>query len=168
MKRKLLVAFCLGSAIVACRKDSDTVTTAKSQSVTHKAAGRYYDSTAVSSSFITQSVANQMISSYLSSINSAQNDSDIHSFSVNADSLRAYLENPAIKNVKLMFAHTMNYISAGNTGLNAGYNSGALTIVIAGNDSLGNYIYYRGCVLDHIAPCPYTCDIGYAGGDLLQ
>jgi hypothetical protein len=110
-----------------------------------------------------------MINSYLYSINSQQNDSDVRSYIINADSLRAYLSNAEIKNVKLMFAHTLAYIDAGQTGMPAGYQSGALTIVIAGYDATGDYTYYGGgYVLDHAVPCPYTCAPGDAANPLLQ
>ena len=169
MKSKLLVVLCMGVVIFACNKEKSEVTPVTQKSYpAHHYAGRMPDSTDTVSSFISTNVANQMISSYLCSINAAQNDSDIQSFSINANSLRAYLANPAITNVKLMFAHTMNYINAGNACQYAGFQSGALTIVIAANDVNGNYIYSQGEVLDHLAPCPYTCLSGAAGNNLLQ
>jgi len=179
MKNKLVIALCLGAAIVACNKDKDnSVVTPVSTTTTtnnQKAAtnphnvSRFTDTTTtVYSSFIAPGTANIMISSYLTSINSGENDSDVTSFSYNADSLRAYLANPAVTSVKLMFAHTMAYINAGNMGVYAGYQSGAMTIVIAAYDVNGNYIYYGGNVLDHGCPCPYTCPTGAAGNNLLQ
>ena len=171
MKSKLFIALCLGIAIAACKKDNavDPVTTHQSGTSNHRSGQRFSgDSTDTVSSYITMNVANQMISSYLCSINATQNDTDIQSFSVNADSLREYLANPAITNVKLMFAHSMSWINAGNSCQYAGYQSGALTIVIAAYDANGNYIYYQGEVLDHMAPCPYTCPPGAAGNNLLQ
>lgn len=116
--------------------------------------------------FIPVDIANQMIGSYLSSV-SGSSDA-VKSFSLDADSLRAYLSDPSIKNIKLVFAHTQAYMAAGNTGVNAGYQSGALTIVIACYDSLGNYIYHNGSVLDHVLPCPASCPPGNAGNSLLQ
>jgi hypothetical protein len=171
MKNRLLVALFTGIAILACNKDKFTETpkTPKSNNPPHSAARFTGDSTETATSqFISMSVANQMITSYLYSINSTANDTDIRSFTVSADSLRAFLANTSIKNVKLIFAHTMSYINAGNSGVNAGYQSGALTIVIAAYDTSGNYVYYGGNVLDHLIPCPYTCPSGSAGNDLLQ
>ncbi len=169
----------------------------------HHNSGREGDSANAYSSFITTDVANQMIGSYLSSIGSgsglnsagaassssaanayngvAGNSNgpvnDLKSFSIDADSLRAYLASTNIKSVKLIFAHTMDYISAGNQGLFAGMQSGAMTIIIAGYDVDGNYVYYTPggangqggqYVLDHCSPCPANCPPGTAGGDLLQ
>jgi len=169
MKSKLLIAISLGVLIAACHKENSTVAPS-TQQTNAKPHYAFRDSTDTAGSlFISTNIANNMISSYLQSINSTASDSNIHSFSISADSLRAYLANPAIKNVKLMFAHTQNYINAGNFGVYSGFQTGALTIVIAAYDSVGNYIYYGGnAVLDHCAPCPYSCASGTAGNDLLQ
>jgi len=169
MKSKLLIAISLGILIAACHKENSTVAPS-TQQTNAKPHYAFRDSTDTAGSlFIPVAVANNMIGSYLYSINSASSDSDIHSFSISADSLRAYLANPAIKNVKLMFAHTQNYINAGNYGVNSGFKTGALTIVIAAYDTFGNYIYYGGnAVLDHAIPCPYSCASGTAGNDLLE
>ena len=123
----------------------------------------------VTNSRVTPQVeGNSMINSYLNSINSSYNDSDLRSFTVNADSLRAYLaSSAAIKSVKVIIAHTQDYMNAGYTGQFAGYQAGALTIIMVGFDDVGNYVYYNGKVLDHAMPCPYTCPPGAAGGELL-
>lgn len=162
MKNKLFTAVCLGLAILACNKEKNVISPAvKSGSVATHAVAKFTDTAdRENSQYISVEVANEMISSYLYSINSSGNDSDVRSFTVNADSLRAYLSNTSVKSVKLMFAHTMGYINAGNSGVYAGYQSGALTIVVAGVDSAGNYVYHGGNVLDHLAPCPYTCPVG--------
>jgi hypothetical protein len=109
-----------------------------------------------------------MIGSYLSSINSSANDTDVRSFSVDADSLRALLDQTGIKRVKIMFGHTMGYINSGNYGHYAGFQSGALTLIIAGYNAAGNYVYYNGMALDHCMPCPYNCPSGAAGNSLLE
>lgn len=175
MKNKLFISLCLILTIAACRKDNPTVTpandTSKTTVTTQHGAGRLPASMAdtESSKFIPMTVANQMINSYLSSISANTNDTDVRSYSINADSLRAFLDNTSIKNVKLILAHTMNYINAGHYGVPAGYQSGAMTIIIAAYDESGNYIYYRGNnVLDHVAPCPYSCPPGQASNSLLQ
>jgi hypothetical protein len=172
MKKTVCSIFCLAMAIAACKKDNSSVSNTKQAAgaVKHAYSRQFVDSSAsaTGSLFISPDVANKMISSYLYSINSPLNDSDIRSFSVNADSLRAYLADTTIKNVKLMFAHTITYINAGYEGQYAGYQSGALTMVIAGNTIAGTYVYYNGLVLDHLSPCPYNCEIGAAGGYLLQ
>jgi hypothetical protein len=44
-----------------------------------------------------------------------------------------------------------------------------MTIVIAGYNNSGEYVYYNNnYVLDHCAPCPYSCPSGAAGSYLLQ
>ena len=108
-------------------------------------------------SFINKDTADVMIESYLQSISRAT-DTPLNCLIVNADSLRAYLNDTNIKNVKLMFAHTQAYINAGNTGVPAGYKAGALTIVLAGYNRGGDYVYYNGNqVLDNAMPCPTDC-----------
>jgi len=121
--------------------------------------------------FIPMDSANRMINSYLYSINYTMNDTDLRSLSINADSIRLYLNsNPGISSVKLMFAHTLNYINSGGEGQYAGYQSGALTIIMAGYDRSGNYIYMpTGMVIDHATPCPASCPtVGDAAFDLLR
>ena len=124
------------------------------------------------SQFIPVDSANRMIGSYLASINYQHNDTDIKYMIVNADSLRKYLNDTSkgkITNVKLILAHTLAYVNAGGYGINAGYQSGAITIIMAGYDQNNNYIYgAQNTVLDHIYPCPYSCPIGgTASGDYL-
>lgn len=122
------------------------------------------------SSFIPMDSANKMLNSYLSSIDSSNNDSAIHYMVCDADSLRAYLNDTRIRKVKLMFAHTLEYINEGNYGKNAGYTNGNLTIIIAGYDVNGTYIYRNGnCVLEHFGPCPNYCnEVGAAASSTLS
>ena len=178
MKRKLFIAVTLLAVVVlACNKEKQTTvpqsTSAVSQSTSqnHHSGARLGDSSCL---FISQSDANQMIGSYIYSVNNDPNNTvnnpDLHALIVNADSLRAYLTNPNIKSVKLIYAHTMSYINAGNYGKNAGYSANAMTMVIAGVDAQGNYVYFGQLqrVLDHCSPCPSNCPNGTAGNDLLQ
>jgi len=124
--------------------------------------------------FITKDTANIMISSYLTSIEADSAPKpvpDLNSLIIDAKELRTYLNNNRnIKKVKLMLAHTMDYINEGNSGKPAGYSSNALTIVVAGYDSAGNYVYAPGnMVPDHCAPCPTFCPVaGTAANNLLQ
>ncbi|RYY17201.1 MAG: hypothetical protein EOO04_25770 [Chitinophagaceae bacterium] len=78
--------------------------------------------------------------------------------------------NPEIKRVKVMLAHTLKYINTGHGGQNAGYKSGALTIVFAGFTKDGNYVFAPGnMVPNHAVPCPRNCpDAGSAAQNLLQ
>ncbi len=168
--------------VVACNKEktdvapASTTTVPNTQSNPHRSEARLGDP---GSMFISTDVANQMISSFITSIGndpySNPNAPDLHSFSINADSLRVYLQYSNLRSMKLIFAHTMDYINAGNTGKWAGLQSGAITIILAGYDANGNYVY---ClpggpnggqfVLDHCVPCPNNCPAGAAGSDLLQ
>ena len=177
MNRRLFITLCMIVAVVACRKDKSEVaptastSTPSSGSSTGQYAHKTTDDSTVGSLFIPADVANQMISSYIYSLGSAPASTvnDLKSFSIDADSLRAYLANNQIRNVKLMFGHTMSYINAGNSGKYAGMQSGALTIILAGYDSSGNYVYYGlNSVLDHALPCPFSCPPGNAGSDVLQ
>lgn len=126
------------------------------------------------SGFIHIDTANIMIESYLRSIqadSTAKQGQELYSLIMNADELRTYLNrNRDIKNVKFMFAHTMEYINAGNMGKPAGYKSGALTIIVAGYDKNENYIFApRMTVPDHCAPCPDYCPKGgTASSNLLK
>lgn len=126
------------------------------------------------SGFIPIDTANIMIESYLRSIqadSTARPGQELYSLIMNADELRTYLNrNNDITDVKFMFAHTMQYINAGNMGRPAGYKSGALTIIVAGYDKEGNYIFApRMTVPDHCAPCPDYCPkFGTASSNLLK
>lgn len=121
------------------------------------------------SQWISITEANQMINSYLTSINASANDSDLHCLIFNADSLRAYLRDTSIKEMKFMLAHTKEYIDAGKFGVKCGYQSGELTMVVAGFDRSGNYIYNnQNKVMDHAKPCPSYCPSGDAGSVYLK
>jgi hypothetical protein len=114
-----------------------------------------------------------MISSYLNSINAPSNDSDLHAICIDMNQLRLYDQASAganrIAHLKIFFAHKLDYINSGHGGQNAGYNSDALTLVLAGYTVNGTYVYINGNeVLDHSSPCPHNCPPGQASGDLLQ
>src|SRR4051812_7970292 len=99
MKSKFLPALCLGLVILACNKDRQTATPSSHQTgSSHHYAQRFSDSTESSGSqFISMNTANAMISSYLTSLGGSANDTDVRSFSVNADQLRAYLADSSVK-----------------------------------------------------------------------
>jgi len=113
--------------------------------------------------FISIDSGNKMIGSYLKSIDYTQNDTDLYSLIYSADSLRSYLSNPKVTKIKFMFAHTLEYINNGGLNQYAGYQSGALTLVLAGYDSNGNYVFYyapksqQAMAMDHLSPCPNCC-----------
>lgn len=125
------------------------------------------------SHYVQKDTANVMIESYLQSIapdTGEQSAPDLHSLIMDAEALREYLNNTEIKSVKFMFAHTLEYIDSGHQGQNAGYKSGALTLIVAGYDTNGNYIFSHGDrVPNHCTPCPEFCGKkGAAAGDLLH
>jgi len=125
--------------------------------------------------FIPKDSANKMINSYLGSINYPANDSDLYSIIIDVAKLNAYLNTPVgssgqrATKIKLMFAHTLDYINSGGQNRNCGYKSGKLTLILATYDSAGNYIYMNGNkVLDHTQPCPSYCpSIGSASNNTL-
>lgn len=121
------------------------------------------------SKFISLDSANKMLQSYLSSINYQQNDTELHAIIFKAADLRQMLSDGRITNIKIMLAHTLDYINAGGAGEYCGYKSKELTVIIAGYDSSGNYIYSpSGRVLEMGAPCPTSCPAaGTAASDLL-
>jgi hypothetical protein len=176
MKSKVVVfALCLSVVIAACNKSKsgnvEVSPVAQGSSVT-SGSSQYAnktteDSLEEGSKFISVGVANEMISSYIYSITNSANANAVKSFTVNADSLRAYLSDPNVKNIKLVLAHTQEYAASSASGTYAGYSSGALTIVIAASDASGNYVYRNGNVLDHCIPCPSSCGIGNAASNLL-
>lgn len=115
------------------------------------------------SQFIPMDSANKMITSYQASVNGngPTVDTAINSLIIDANVLRSYLNdscNGNITQVKLMFAHTLDYINAGNFGRYAGYKPGAFTVVVAGYDAYGNYVMAQGMtVLDETQSCPALC-----------
>lgn len=121
--------------------------------------------------YIPKDSANRMIRSYLTSIGGDSNpgNSNLYSLIVDADLLRDYLGNKEIKKVKVMLAHNLAYINSGHEGQNAGYNSDALTIVMAGYNRAGNYVLAPGNVVcNHAMPCPRNCpEYGTASANTL-
>ncbi len=154
--QKLMVAGLLSMATLAsCQNNANQENTQKDQVKTELAATPA-DSLDTLTTSIPVDSANKMINSYLTSISSQSNQ--LNSLIVDAGSLRNYLSNPNIKHVKLMFAHTLNYINSGHSGQNAAYTSGALTLIIAGYDANGNYVLdSKGGVEDNLGACPYNC-----------
>ncbi len=176
MKKAMFLPTILSSIVLftACRKENTHVATASpagssvTASSSHSYAQRLPNTQDTASAYISISEANLMISSYLASINAATNDSDARAFTISADSLRAYLADSSITNIKLVLAHTSAYASSGSYGKPVGYQAGGLTIIVTAFNASGNYVYYNGKVLDHCAPCPYTCPSGNAADPLLQ
>ena len=176
MKPTILLTAILGFTLLACNKhETEAAKPSASSSANANSSGpndlnalsRKFPDNYPFSSFICVDSANKMLQSYLASLNDAD-DSSLHCLIFDADSLRAYLANPNIKNVKLMFGHSLEYINEGHYGQPTGYTSGNLTIIIAGYDVNGTYIYKGGNkVLDHGAPCPTYCGSGAASSPTL-
>lgn len=105
--------------------------------------------------------ANQMIQSYLTSINYPNQDEDIRSFVFDADTLRSYLNDTSkgrIVTLKFMLAHQPSY-SQKYFGVPSGMKPDAMTLIVVGMDEDDKYIYNRANqVYDHFRPCPNTCD----------
>ena len=124
------------------------------------------DTTSTSgTSFIPVDSANKMISSYITSLGG--DESALHSLVIDGDALRQYLSDTSIHNVKVMFAHTLEYINNGQQGQDAGYNQGELTVVIAACNSTGDYVLFNGLALDMALPCPVYCPPGTGSSDLI-
>lgn len=115
--------------------------------------------------------ANKMVNSYLNSISSSA-DTNIRSWSIDVDQLRLLIDSTAgtnpVKHLKIMLGHNLNYINSGKGGISAGFSKNALTIIVAGYDNLGNYIFVgNDGVLNRARPCPSNCPPGIAGNDLI-
>jgi hypothetical protein len=122
--------------------------------------------------FIRADSANKMLTSYINSARTVEaSDTNLYSVIFNADSLRRMLNdtNGKITHVKVMFAHTLDYINSGHQNHYCGYKIGALTVILAGFDSSGNYVYHpAGKVMDLGNPCPPFCpDSGTASSNHL-
>lgn len=124
---------------------------------------------ATDTNLISRDTANKMINSYLNSINYSVNDTDVKSFIINVATLKNFLDSEQnITQFKIFFAHTLRFINSGHANQYAGYSSNALTIIIAGVDSNGDYVYYPGTtVIDNSAHCPSNCPPGSAGNNTL-
>lgn len=87
----------------------------------------------------------------------------VKSMIIDADLLRSYLANNAVKNIK--FTLGARTISVNNE------NQEIFTLIVAGYDSNGNYVFSStnpNKVLDHSGACPPSCPSGNAGNDLIS
>ncbi|MBS1525320.1 MAG: hypothetical protein JST19_06715 [Bacteroidetes bacterium] len=163
MKKLIISVIVTSTLTTGCKPGAVKQTAPKNKSV----------ATTVYSQFIPVDSANKMIGSYLNSINYTSNDTDLHALTLDAAQLRRYLDSGAnssqITGVKIVFAHTLEYINAGHANQYAGYGSGDLTLVIVGYDATGNYEKYNNnTVLEYAAPCPNTCPIGQAANNFIS
>lgn len=104
--------------------------------------------------------ANRMIASYLESVGYPYADTSIRSLAFNADTLRAYLANPNITDVKLYLAHQITWLDGGPNryGKNIGTQPGKLTVILVGLDNNGAVVRNSANgVYEHALPCPTSC-----------
>lgn len=108
---------------------------------------------------ISVSDANNMISSYLESVNYPNQDSALRSLTFDADTLRSYLKDTSIVTLKFLVAHTPAYTNAsGTNGTYAGMNPNAITLVIAGVNNANQIVRNtQGGVYEHCQACPVNC-----------
>ena len=113
------------------------------------------------SSFVQIDSANRMIKSYLTSIDYSSNDTNIRSLTLDANALRTYLNSDSgqtATHIKIMFAHRLSYINSVGFGAPCAYSINGLTVVLAGYDAKGNYVYFpAGTAIDNCSPCPHQC-----------
>ena len=157
-----LLALCL---VMACTKESGIVS--NTASPVDNAAGSQYgiyghSTSRLSGSQYSQSIkldtANKMLQSYLNSVGYPAVDTAIRSLSFDADTLRAYLQNPNITTLKFMFAHQPAYMNNGGNGVQSGMKPNALTMIIVGlNDDQHYVLNNRNEVYEHFVPCPSSC-----------
>lgn len=108
--------------------------------------------------------ANRMIQSYLTSVHYPATDTALRALTFNADSLREYLKNEEITDVKFIIAHQQSYINSGHYGKYAGMNPQAITLVLVGLSADGGHILNKqNEVYEHFAPCPVICGGGVSG-----
>jgi len=153
-----LFTSCQPEAVKAPGADATQVTT-PNPSVTHSNAritGNGY------SQSISLDEGNQMIASYLQSVNYPYQDTALRALSFDADTLRAYLADPSITTMKFYFGHQLSYLNSGTnrTGKYVGMKPGALTIIAVGLNDAGAVVRNKSNgVYEHAMPCPYVCGV---------
>lgn len=123
-----------------------------------------------SQSLIPKDSANKMINSYLNSINYPLDDSDVLSYSVDADALRFLLDSmPGSQNIheiQIRLGHDLDYINSGHGNQNCGYNYKGLTVILNGVSLSGSAVVVANAVINHARPCPKSCPPGNASNPL--
>lgn len=101
--------------------------------------------------------SNQMIQSYLTSVNYPYADTALRALSFDADTLRSYLVNPEIKNLMFVMAHQPSY-AQNAYGKYVGMTPAAQTMVIIGLDVNGVMVKNSSNgFYEHFDPCPISC-----------
>ncbi|PSK89704.1 hypothetical protein [Taibaiella chishuiensis] len=156
----------------SCKKDKTTESeNSKQAAATQSDQGGYTAMTynvVIDTNLVPIDTVNRMIRSYLRSLDGE--DDNLRSLILNAETLREYLKDSSIKEVKLMFAHTQSYMNSGHEGQPVGLKSNALTIVLAGYRADGTYVLSQGYkVPDRARPCPTSCPlVGSASKDVIE
>lgn len=121
------------------------------------------------SHLVDAALANQLISSYLNSIDTITAYTPIKSFMVGVSELRDLLSDTNITELKIFLAHHQDYLSNGNTDVYSGVDAQALTLVISGVNSTNDYVYLNTSnVINKINGCPVNCRLtGSASADTL-
>ncbi len=170
-KITLLFAATACIMLAACNQSGSNSDTQHPSNDTPRSAMRTAGTADSAKAYISIDTANKMLGSYLNSINASSEDSELRSVIIDADALRSFLNSPEgqdVSQMKIMFAHTLDYINKGGKDRRCGYRSGALTLILAGYNDAGNYIYYHNGVEDNGMPCPSFCPVvGTAKDDLL-
>ena len=118
-------------------------------------------------SFIPRDSANKMIGSYINSLGNPFPDSTLRSWFINMDQIMLYNSSATGSNkiikLEIKLAHKLDYINSGHQNQNAGYSNNGLTVILAGLNADGDYVYYSNdLVIDHSSACPYNCPPGAA------
>lgn len=121
------------------------------------------------SHLVDAALANQLISSYLNSIDTITAYTPIKSFMVGVSELRDLLLDTNVTELKIFLAHHQDYLSNGNTDVYSGVDAQALTLVISGVNSTNDYVYLNTSnVINKIHGCPVNCRLtGSASADTL-
>lgn len=167
-----IAALIAAASLTACQSGGGENKDAANKQTEPMALSSSADSTTLPDTCLTcvpVDTANKMITSYINSLNGNSGNEYLYSLIVDADEMRDYLNaNPSVKNVKLMFAHTLEYINSGHGGQNCGTKAGKLTVILAGYDATGNYVIGPNGVMDHAMPCPTSCpSVGTASSNTL-
>ncbi len=165
----LFILLCISTA--GCRKDAPAVTyaTPAKGNLQPVPPSPDHDSVPIrSGSFIHYTDANDLIRSYLKSIDTFIIP-QVRSFYLNADDLRTYLADAAVTELKIFLAHTGSIVNSGLRDKYSGLNHDALTLVMVGVDSRQNYVLHqKTAVINRISGCPSNCIIsGSAANDLI-
>lgn len=170
--KKLIVTLTLSSTLlISCQKNEEqgSPSTTKEHATNTKTPK---SGVAISSIdyFITPASANLNIKSYLDGIDTFSIN-QLKSLFINADALRAYLDNTDIVEIKLLLGHTNAVLQSKTNEVDTFVylNQGAVTAYIVGVDAYNNYVYYDNeLIINNTHGCPNECKAtGTASADLL-